>query len=267
MKKNILTVICALFCVAAVAMDENIPTSKSYVDAAVETKQDIIPAADGAVRVLTNTGVAGEYETRGIYDAAGEYAAQKQNLVDAQTMNAAVQNATDFEFQCIEYDENNECLLMNINPVVRNTGIMPGDGTWCRAYMSSYTPSVWTYLNDPSSSIIMPIKPNVKYKLSWDTGYRNSIFRVAFVKENRCPTSGRPIALYAADGALGAELISNTIATPNYNFIVTDDTLKYLVVQIGGFNAPWENGDFTRLWDSISHLHIGIETWLDENKN
>lgn len=124
MKKNILTVICALFCVAAFAMDENVPTSKSYVDAAVETKQDIIPAADGAVRVLTNTGVAGEYEPRGIYDAAGEYATQKQNLVDAQTMNAAVQNAIDSEFQCVEWvdpnDRTSDCLLMDIRVKTEN---------------------------------------------------------------------------------------------------------------------------------------------------
>jgi len=39
-------------------------------------KQDTISANDGASRVLTNTGTAGEYGTKGIYDANGEYAVQ-----------------------------------------------------------------------------------------------------------------------------------------------------------------------------------------------
>ncbi len=102
----------------AFAAGENVPTSKSYVDAAVATKQDIIPANDGAARVLTNTGTAGEYGTRGIYDANGEYAAQTQNLVDAATMNAGVQNAINSEFQCIEWldpnDHSSDCLLMDV---------------------------------------------------------------------------------------------------------------------------------------------------------
>ena len=258
--------ICALFCVAAVAMDENIPTSKSYVDAAVETKQDIIPAADGAVRVLTNTGVAGEYETRGIYDAAGQYATQKQNLVDAQTMNAAVQNAIDFEFQCIEYDENNECLLMNINPVVRDSGIGRGDGKWCRAYLNYDEPTNWQYFADASSSIIIPIKPNIMYKLSWDSGYNDSIYRVAFVKGDECPTTSK-IPVYKPDGTRGSAVRGDTATYPIYRFRVTDNTLKYIVIQIGGNNTAWENGDMTWLWNRISHLHITMETWLDENKN
>ncbi len=118
--KKFLFVLFSLFAFSgAFAAGENIPTSKSYVDAAVATKQDKIPANDGAARVLTNTGVAGEYGTKGIYDATGEYATQTQNLVDAATMNAGVQNAIDSEFQCIEYDENNECLLMQLGGITQ----------------------------------------------------------------------------------------------------------------------------------------------------
>ena len=98
----------------AFAAGENVPTSKSYVDSKLGEKQDIIPANDGAARVLTNTGTAGEYGTRGIYDANGAYATQTQNLVDAVTMNTAVQNAIDSEFQCVEYDDHGECLLMDV---------------------------------------------------------------------------------------------------------------------------------------------------------
>ena len=113
--KKFLFVLMGVFAVAgAFAAGENVPTSKSYVDAAVATKQDIIPANDGAARVLTNTGTAGEYGTKGIYDANGAYATQTQNLVDAATMNAGVQNAINSEFQCIEYDESGECLLMDV---------------------------------------------------------------------------------------------------------------------------------------------------------
>jgi len=102
----------------AFAAGENVPTSKGYVDSKLGEKQDIIPTNDGAARVLTNTGTAGEYGTKGIYDATGEYATQTQNLVDAATMNAGVQNAIDSEFQCIEWldpnDHTSDCLLFNI---------------------------------------------------------------------------------------------------------------------------------------------------------
>jgi len=101
----------------AFAAGENIPTSKSYVDSKLGEKQDIIPANDGATQVLTNTGTAGEYGTKGIYDATGAYATQTQNLVDAATMNAGVQNAIDSEFQCIEWDEHGECLLLQLGGI------------------------------------------------------------------------------------------------------------------------------------------------------
>ncbi len=113
--KKFLFVLMGVFAVAgAFAAGENVPTSKSYVDAAVATKQDKISANDGATRVLTNTGTAGEYGTKGIYDATGAYATQTQNLVDAATMNAGVQNAINSEFQCIEWDDHGDCLLFNI---------------------------------------------------------------------------------------------------------------------------------------------------------
>jgi len=104
---------------SAFCADENIPTSKSYVDAEFAQKQDKIPADDGTPQILMNTGTAGEYGTKGIYDANGEYAVQQNNLVDAATMNAGVQNAIDSEFQCIEWsnpnDHTSDCLLMQIH--------------------------------------------------------------------------------------------------------------------------------------------------------
>ncbi len=117
--KKFLFVLFGVFVFAgAFAAGENVPTSKSYVDSKLGEKQDTIPANDGTTQVLTNTGVAGEYGTKGIYDANGEYAVQTQNLVDAAAMNAGVQNAINSEFQCIEWldpnDHSSECLLFNI---------------------------------------------------------------------------------------------------------------------------------------------------------
>ncbi len=149
--KKFLFILFGLFVVmGAFAAGENVPTSKSYVDSKLGEKQDIISANDGAARVLTNTGVAGEYGTKGIYDANGAYATQTQNLVDAATMNAGVQNAIDSEFQCIEYDENDECLLMQLGnqnlfrpdlvPNQRNL-INNGDGSF-------------TCTGDPTNSVV-----------------------------------------------------------------------------------------------------------------
>ena len=116
--KNFLFILFGVFVVAgAFAAGENVPTSKSYVDSKLAEKQDNIIAND-TPKVLTNTGTAGEYGTKGIYDANGAYAVQTQNLVDAATMNAGVQNAIDSEFQCIEWldpnDHSSDCLLFNI---------------------------------------------------------------------------------------------------------------------------------------------------------
>ena len=266
MKKIYTFVFGLLFIGAAFAAGDNIPTSKNYVDNAIAQKQDAITANDGAIQVLINTGTAGEYGTQGIYDAAGEYAPQAQNLVDAITMNTAVQNAIDSEFQCVEWDENNECMLLRINPSVRDTGILPGDGVWCRAWITR-EPMVWEYYSDASSSIIMPIQPNTRYKLSWDSNYNPSIYRVAFTKTDTCPTAGHQIALYKSDGTPGAEIrTEHTNATPaDYSFIVTDSSIKYIVIQVGGYVGLWETGDYSPLWERISHLHISVENWMPEN--
>ena len=115
MKKFLFILFGVFGVMGAFAAGENIPTSKSYVDAAVAPKQDTIEHATGAPMVLTNTGMAGEYGTKGIYNSTGTYAGQTQNLVDAATMNAGVQNAINSEFQCIEWDEHGECLLLDLS--------------------------------------------------------------------------------------------------------------------------------------------------------
>ena len=113
MRKFLLVLVGVFAGVGAFAAADNIPTSKNYVDNALALKQDKIAASDTTM-VLTNTGTAGDYGTQGIYDATGEYAPQAQNLVDAITMNTGVQNAIDSEFQCVEWDDHGECLLMDV---------------------------------------------------------------------------------------------------------------------------------------------------------
>ena len=156
--KKFLFILFGLFVVAgAFAAGENVPTSKGYVDSKLGEKQDIIPANDGAPRVLTNTGTTGEYGTKGIYDANGDYSAQQNALVDAATMNAGVQNAINTEFRCVEWvdpnDHTSECLLLDAlgysnlltNPAPLNnstfdpeTSILSNTWTTNKDYMNLY---------------------------------------------------------------------------------------------------------------------------------
>ena len=95
---------------SAFAAGENVPTSKSYVDNEVLVKQNKILANSGAAQVLTNTGNAGEYRTKNIYDSSASYGGQSDALIDAQTMNTAIQNAIDSEFKCVD----NDCTLLDV---------------------------------------------------------------------------------------------------------------------------------------------------------
>ncbi len=251
----------SLFCFigTAFATGENVPTSKDYVDGKIALKQDTILANNGTAQVLTNTGTAGEYGTKNIYNSSGSYAGQSDALIDAATMNAAVQNAIDSEFECVEQDGNGNCLFARVHGA--DMGIQPGDGEWFRAYFSSSIPSRWTYLEDPSSSIRIPIKTNVEYKLYWD-GVYSGLYRVGFVKTDAAPVSGSSIPLYKSDGTDGAEFRSNSQTYPSYTFKVTDNDIKYIVIQIAGSNTPWTTGDFSLLWNRISHLHLVENNYL-----
>jgi len=120
MKKFVILFICVVTSLSAFGAGENVPTSKSYIDSELSQKQDTIERTTGNNQALTNTGVAGEYGTKGIYDSTGSYAEQTDALIDAQTMNAAVQNAINAEFVCISWvddDPTKDCLLMEIRGV------------------------------------------------------------------------------------------------------------------------------------------------------
>ena len=138
MKKFFVLVICALCMCSAFAAGENVTTSKAFVDTVVALKQDKIQANAGTASVLTNTGVTGTVGTKGIYDSSAAYSAQADSLIDAQTMNAAVQNAINAEFKCVQTNPNdsNDCWLVDIfgattaqQPYVSATGTAMQDGT------------------------------------------------------------------------------------------------------------------------------------------
>ncbi len=116
MRKFLIAIICVLAVAPAFAAGENVATSKAFVDTNVALKQDKIPANSGTTQVLTNTGTAGTVGTKDIYNASGEYVDQKDSLIDAATMNAAVQNAINTEFKCVQYNPNDptDCWLVDV---------------------------------------------------------------------------------------------------------------------------------------------------------
>ena len=114
MRKIFIFVICIFIVFSNVAVGENILTTQSFVDSSVAQKQDKIPANNGTEQILMNTGTPGNVATKDIYDSNASYGGQSDALIDAATMNAAVQNAIFSEFQCIEYDANGDCLLVDL---------------------------------------------------------------------------------------------------------------------------------------------------------
>ncbi|MBO7509324.1 MAG: hypothetical protein J6T57_03560 [Alphaproteobacteria bacterium] len=247
------------------AENESAVTSREYVDAGISGKQDTLTTT-GTNTVMTydssqSTGLG----QKAIYDPSGDYVSQQDSLVTTATANAAVQNAINGEFECYEYNPNdpNDCWLVTISSTSRgNTSILPGDGEWFRAYFYDQN---WFFYYDASSSIRIPIKPHITYRLYWDGGYQANIYRVAFTKTDDVPlgVSGQNmVVLYKSDGAEGAEFVTSSTSKPDYIFTVSDDNIKYIIIQINGDHAAWDNGDFSTLWDRISHLHLERLNWL-----
>ena len=94
-------------------------TSESYVDSAVAPLQKKISAVNDNT-VLTYSGFAGSVGAKPIYDENSDFASQTDSLVTAETFNAAVQNAIDTEFVCIESIPEG-CLLYKIQNVTQKT--------------------------------------------------------------------------------------------------------------------------------------------------
>jgi len=225
--KKFLFILFGLFVIAgAFATGENIPTSKSYVDSKLGEKQDIIPANDGAARVLTNTGMAGEYGTKGIYDANGEYATQTQNLVDAATMNAGVQNAIDSEFQCIEWldpnDHSSDCLLMDVfgtTPKSASKNLFNLDNT--KVIYKSKT-EITTTKNSHGFTVTYPATATTSsyafalVELGDINDYRGKTLTIS--AKSRCENGGRPTYSLTRTNDNGTSRLDNsrtTLTIPN----------------------------------------------------
>ena len=264
MKKFIIAITLVLCTFGAFAENENAATSKEYVDTELAAKQPTIPAeGNNAVMTFDSTADDG-IGTKQIYDETASYATQENTLVTAATANAAVQMAIQGEFVCTEYStiDPTDCWMWTIVPARHDAGISPGDGEWFRAYFTSE--ALWRYYDDASSSIRIPIKSNITYKLYWDNNYVD-LFRVGFVKTDNTPTYGNPVQLYKSNGSTGYELYSKGASTRSITFTVSDDTIKYIIIQVTGELEPWTNGDFSALWNRISHLHLEQINYLPQN--
>lgn len=169
MKKFFVFLFSFVFIGLAFAAGENVPTSKSYVDAEVAEKQNKISANNGTAQVLTNTGTAGEIGTKNIYDASGSYAGQSDALIDAQTMNAAVQNAIDSEFECVD----NDCTLFNVFGQTAQQSKNLLDPSFMDK--STYT-TVDVYGVSTARGKILPTEPNKTYTLSATLSYTGTYY-------------------------------------------------------------------------------------------
>ena len=230
--KKFLFVLMGVFAVAgAFAAGENIPTSKSYVDSKLGEKQDIIPANDGAVRVLTNTGTAGEYGTKGIYDANGEYATQTQNLIDAAAMNAGVQNAINSEFQCIEWldpnDHTSDCLLFDVfgQTERRSPNLFNKDDPriireqWFHFVTSKIGTNFYSqHKNIASREFIsepIAVQPNTTYTLS---------------NHNSVPASSNPSVVFLDENFVIIDGFTNQMRTKITFTVPNDNRIKYVIL-------------------------------------
>ncbi len=230
MKKFLISIICATCVGAAFAAGENVATSKAFVDTAVALKQDKIPANDGTAQVLTNTGELGNVGTKNIYDSSATYVGQSNALIDAGTMNAAVQNAIEAEFRCIKWvddDPTKDCLLVNIfgttpkpsgknlfdkNNLTRIYGWFPRTG-------SSWEFTVMGY------SIRIPCRPNTTYTARYNGDSEQAVLNFASTQYEGVPTEER-YSVSCTNSIRYEHPTKNTPVT-----ITTGPNDKYIIVQ------------------------------------
>lgn len=230
--KKIISILSFMFVGVAMGAGENIPTSKSYVDGALSEKQDAIAATSGAPQVLTNTGTDGEYGTADIYNATGVYGEQLESLVDAGTMNMAMQNAIDSEFQCVEWlnpnDHTSECLLMDVFGTTerRSPNLFDKNdsriiyGRWVHYdtnYIGQnfYSVNKITSVNFCISGPIM-VEPNKTYTVSNHKSADNSMTNPSFVFLDK--------DFIVLDGFGNSGRATVTFTVPN------NDNIKYVVL-------------------------------------
>ena len=113
--KKIIFAIYMLCTMGAFAANEESVTSREYVDAGLAATQDSITTTGTGVMTYDSAQDSGIGQKQ-IYDSTGDYTTQQDALVTASTANAAVQNAIAAEFECIEWDpnDNTKCWLVQI---------------------------------------------------------------------------------------------------------------------------------------------------------
>ena len=118
MKYKFIALILLIAPVCAFATADNTVTSKSYVDAEVDKKQDNI--GDGSNgSVITNTGQEGVVGEKGVYKtgSGSTYSGQTTSLIEANHANSAIQNGLNAHVTCAEPVGGNasNCILWSIN--------------------------------------------------------------------------------------------------------------------------------------------------------
>ncbi len=124
MKKSKNIIICgaiASVCtVGAFAENENIVTSKGYVDSAVGTKQNTIPAAETnsatpGTSVVMYTGTAGTIGERAIYDSTTYTSNDANKLVTAASLNGTVNNIPTITTSKLTCSNSPDCTLWDLS--------------------------------------------------------------------------------------------------------------------------------------------------------
>ncbi len=99
--------------------DGNIVTSKLYVDGELAGKQPIIDRAADNGKVATYTTTAGTLGAKAIYSENAAYSGQQAALIEAQTVNGAIQQGLNSHVTCHTYSnipgQSSDCWLWQIN--------------------------------------------------------------------------------------------------------------------------------------------------------
>lgn len=99
--------------------DGNIVTSKLYVDNELAGKQPIIDRAADDGKVATYTTSAGTLGAKAVYNEGGTYSSQQAALIEAQSVNGAIQQGLNNHVTCHTYSnlpgQSSDCWLWQIN--------------------------------------------------------------------------------------------------------------------------------------------------------
>ena len=258
MKKLLISIIGALTVCSAFAVGENIATSKAFVDAGAQQKQDTIPANDGTAQVLTNTGTPGEIGTKNIYDSTGAYATQTDSLVTAGQFNTAVQNAIDTEFECIAWrdpnDHSSDCMLVQIRGV---TDSPSGKNLLEPSFMDNSTYGPIT-VNGYSyrAARVLPTENGKTYTLSANLTYTGGFYYyIHKVLSNGTTSSPCPYMWYNNDNNIQVHPCTFT-ASDNAEYVVfwADDDYSKSHLTISDYQM--EEGSTATAYEPYQNLYL-----------